>query len=104
MPSLQGGLTKPEEMRDVHMEKAINALMLQGGRERKAAGEGERTSGEGRVKIQIKCIRILPPPPKRFPIPKNRSKKEKAPQTKDTEVGITERKCKRNFRGRRCKG
>lgn len=41
MPSLRGGLTKPEEMRDFRMEKAINALMLQGGR------EGRRLQREG---------------------------------------------------------
>lgn len=70
------------------MEKAINALMLQGGRERKAAGEGERTSGEGRVKIQIKCIRILPPPPKKgslFPKIDQRRKKHRRRKTRKWE-------------------
>lgn len=48
MPALQGALTKPQEMRDFHMEKAIKALMLQGGREEGSGGgrEGGRLERE----------------------------------------------------------
>lgn len=72
MPPLQGARTKPEEMRDFHMEKAINALMLKGWSEEGSKGgrEGDR---EGRVKIRIKRMRIQ----KWSLIPKNRSKRKK---------------------------
>lgn len=59
MPSLQGGLTKPEEMRDFHTEKAINALMLQGGR-KEGSGGGREGACRGKGKESYKVYKDSP--------------------------------------------
>lgn len=100
MPSLQGALTKPEEMRDFHKEKAINAWMLQGGR-----GEGSGGRERGKSKDSYKVHKIPPPPKKNGSlVPKIDQRRKKAPQMNNTEVGITERERERTFWGRRCEG